>query len=276
MIYSFQEFEKYDKLILNDNDLNQIILEAKSQRYINFLLTNRSKYDIYSPTTYFDKLIGDYISDTDYYTSSEPKDKTHIKKWQIIKGNISKLTKEYQIIILIPDINDNIKNIQNIFDKFGYINVNKINYLNPELYNKFLIPKYCYHSEWKTLIFEPKEQKDIKKKLKDKYLYHVSPIQNKENIIKNGLIPMSKNNIFNYDNRIYCFKDIGYNKIKEYTKELNKYSKYKSSIYTIYTIDYKNTDNKFYDDLSDIQNVSVYTKTIIPFNSIISTNDIIL
>lgn len=67
-------------------------------------------------------------------------------------------------------------------------------------------PKYV--EEKIVLIFEPHFSKDISNEIKDKYkiLYHATPTIYVNKILKNGLVPKSKNTLFFYPSRVYCMR----------------------------------------------------------------------
>lgn len=61
----------------------------------------------------------------------------------------------------------------------------------------------------RAISFDPIFQKSIQDIIRGwRFLYHISPIANKDSILKNGLIPSSKNNRFDYTPRIYLLKPI--------------------------------------------------------------------
>lgn len=56
------------------------------------------------------------------------------------------------------------------------------------------------------LLFEPKFQKAVNDEMcENEYLIHVSPSYNKEKILEKGFCPKFKNEIFNYNGRIYFY-----------------------------------------------------------------------
>jgi len=63
--------------------------------------------------------------------------------------------------------------------------------------------------KWIAIQFEPKFQDVINYKIihNHKYLYHLSPTKYENKILKNGLIPKSKNDKFNYPYRVYLLMD---------------------------------------------------------------------
>lgn len=67
-------------------------------------------------------------------------------------------------------------------------------------------PKYV--EEKIVLVFEPHFSKDISKEIRDKYkiLYHATPAIYVNKILKNGLVPKSKNTLFFYPSRVYCMR----------------------------------------------------------------------
>lgn len=67
-------------------------------------------------------------------------------------------------------------------------------------------PKYV--EEKIVLIFEPHFSKDISNEIRDKYkiLYHATLTIYVNKILKNGLVPKSKNTLFFYPSRVYCMR----------------------------------------------------------------------
>lgn len=58
------------------------------------------------------------------------------------------------------------------------------------------------------IVFEPIFQNDISSNIREscKYLYHMTPSIYVDKILKNGLVPRSKNSIYSYPDRIYFMK----------------------------------------------------------------------
>lgn len=100
---------------------------------------------------------------------------------------------------------------------------------NIELFNKIkhiLVSSGYYFGkiEEPAIIFEKKFEKDVFDELKSSgeitYLFHVSPSINDKKILKNGLIPKSKNYQFNYPDRIYLLGDKNVKNDPEFIKRI--------------------------------------------------------
>jgi hypothetical protein len=100
-----------------------------------------------------------------------------------------------------------------------------------------------------TFILEPKYDREIDK-IPD-IIYHSTLVKYINKIIKNGLIPKSKNKISNHTDRIYF--SLNLNDAELFKNYLEREYDEKSGIIEIST---KNLNNKFY---SDIRNRGIYT-----------------
>ena len=107
---------------------------------------------------------------------------------------------ENYIYIAFPDIEDNEAIIDRAMTAFGYF---------PCAFTEDNVVNENTGIVWKRKHYEPKFQKPIKNALikTQKCLYHISPTKYEHKIIKQGLIPKSKNNAFTYPDRIYLFLD---------------------------------------------------------------------
>lgn len=98
-------------------------------------------------------------------------------------------------------------------------------------------PEYAY------IQFEPRKQNNANEEVRSMdYIYHVSPVYNKNKILANGLTPKSKNNLFDYPDRVYFFKqDTTEEEIKSFTSFLSQEntSLGNNKQYTIFVIDVK-------------------------------------
>lgn len=166
-----------------------------------------------------------------------------------------------EMIILSPAEPDVVKKIKDVLDVCGY-------------YNSMAIP---INREYLDLHFLPKYRKENEIDVKSIYpvLYHVTKTKRVDKILKQGLVPKSKNDAFNYPDRIHLM--IGPRNpmiVKSFGWSLYSKSKDKSdSKYTILEIDTsKLPDNiKFYGDPDYAK--GLYTLDNIPPECITATEN---
>ena len=98
------------------------------------------------------------------------------------------------IMVRIPDINANIQFVERAMSFFGYF----CSYREQ-------IPVKYQTVNWMQLQFEPHYQEVITPQILEnyKYLFHVSPTKYEHKILKNGICPTSKNDMFDYPARVY-------------------------------------------------------------------------
>ena len=133
---------------------------------------------------------------------------------------------------------------------------------------------------WKAIKFEPYEQVEITKEAKKFHtLYHITPSYNHKNIMQNGLLPKSENNLFDYPDRVYLlYGNIDFNNLIYLTKQLymknKKTNKHNKGLYNIYGINTSKLPNniKIYGDPN--YSKGYFTKQIIPPNCINLINTI--
>ncbi len=176
------------------------------------------------------------------------------------------------IVIYIPDIAINLQLIEKTMNAFGYF---KSDIIKEEVINDI---------KWVAIQFEPKFQDVITYEIKHnhKYLYHISPTKYEHKILKNGLIPKSKNDKFNYPYRVYLLmdKDNSFNLNKTYLISIAKMllgsklnlvnNQYvNDNEYTIYQIDISKLNNNinFYYD-TNLYPLSIFTVDNINPNAI--------
>ena len=101
-----------------------------------------------------------------------------------------------KIFIAIPDIADNKPIIRNAMRFFGYFLLSD----EPNEYRSEV-----NGTPWTILTFSPNFQEYVNKYIlkENKYLYHVSPTKFEHKILKQGLVPSTKNEKFSYPHRIY-------------------------------------------------------------------------
>ena len=106
------------------------------------------------------------------------------------------------IIVTIPTISDNLKRVVKAFNTCGYF----LSYPKREK-----IPQ----NEWVTLQFEPIHQKEVGDVIRkeENFLYHITPSRNFNKIKHIGLSPRTKNDVFDYPDRVYYIRgSLGLNK----------------------------------------------------------------
>lgn len=164
------------------------------------------------------------------------------------------------IVMTSRNFNDNDKVILDFFKKMGYFAaVHSIDMY--KIHNKL-------YTQWSVIQLEPIYQENYNEIVyKNKFLYHVTPADNVEKILKEGIIPANKNELFNYPKRSYFFLQnyIVFPDLKKYCQKLNDaYIERKEHIkYCALLIDTeKLKDINFYKDPNWVS--SVYTQTVIP------------
>lgn len=116
--------------------------------------------------------------------------------------------KQKLVEIVVADINRNQAIIDAFMKERGYELIRR----NVDIYEK--IPAILVH-----LIYTPIFQADVRNDLMLKgYLYHATPATNKDNILKNGLIPADRNFVGGivYKHRTYFFTDGNITSLKNY------------------------------------------------------------
>lgn len=124
---------------------------------------------------------------------------------------------------------------------------------------------------FQVLQFEPMSQLQTDEtnniKTKCNFLYHWTPKYNLENILNNGLIPSSKNSIYNYPNRIYLIRgdaNITLVKLTGYQIFGTNNSELNDGEYVLLKIKIRELPENihfFYDSNSEL---GVYTEDVIP------------
>lgn len=138
------------------------------------------------------------------------------------------------IHINVPAIAENLEIVEKSMNLFGY-------YLNEKIDNH----KINGNDKWFLMEFEPKFQPFITAMLKEnhKFLYHVSPSKYRHKILKNGLIPKSNNDKFNFPTRVYLMMDNRNGETTTVTDmrdvAMNLLSAMSNPIYNEYFDDYK-------------------------------------
>lgn len=168
-----------------------------------------------------------------------------LEDWQIQTPQNPDGTYTY-VLAIIPNINDNILFMDESMKCFGY-------YRSCNVDVKALFPKIGNMDEWVVLQYEQRVQEFINDKIRQQtYLYHVSPTSKEHKILKNGLVPKSKNEQFGYPDRVYLLNEEiinineGLQSVADMlyagkTKSRTPYVNYKE--YTFYRIDISKIPN---------------------------------
>lgn len=172
----------------------------------------------------------------------------------------------FRLIILVSNIGVNPKILVEVMKHLGWFN------------SRTAPPKKVNGMTIKCMSFDPIYQKSIKDDVRNKWnwLYHISPIENKESILQNGLIPSSKNKMFKYPNRVYFLKpSIPFKELVEDAYMLwEANEKNGSGLYTIFKISLNKVplETKFYNDPRFGK--SVFSDGAIPSEAIIVESDV--
>lgn len=176
--------------------------------------------------------------------------------WQFV---VTQISNNIEIVLLIPDYNQNIPTIISDMNKNGYFK----GYERSVLINNL---------PYKELRFEPLYQESERNTVINMgMIFHSTYKNNIPNILQNGLIPDSKNPKFTYSKRVYFSKftsDI--RKICDITVQLANINHKNVLDYCIITIDTKKIPDNvdFYFD--PIYENGIFTNDIIPTECIMS------
>lgn len=149
-------------------------------------------------------------------------------------------------------------------------------------YNVATYPQRGSYGEF-IAVFEPKFGNDITKQIKAnyRYLYHITPTVYVNKIKRNGLCPMSRNQIFLYPNRVYAtpgkkLTDAQKSLYKNLQKVRAKDDKFKNeknnddNTYTLLIIDTRKLPDSIVFRSDSIADNSFYTYGNIPPDAIVS------
>jgi hypothetical protein len=164
------------------------------------------------------------------------------KDWQIV---IHSEANNVELILLYADINDNFQIIEETMNSYGWtLGVSE----NVSLYDK----------KWKAMSFELMFEDNITNEVKScKYIFHWTPLYNKDIIEKDGLLPKESNRIFKYLKRLHVLRgDTPFNEIIHIGKMLcknnmNPLNNGKYILYGILTKDLPNNIIFYYDPRYD-------------------------
>lgn len=255
--------EEIKKVIVNNNnkiisiDFTSITYEQAKNQYVDY--TQLHGFPNYSSTiNNFSKKNNSILESSGSKSLDEVKkeiiNKYFLDDWQFriitAKNNI-------EIAMIIPQIYKNEQLINNDMEMMGYFN---------SISKNVVINGFRYIQ----MQFEPKYQDNIFNEVKNMgILYHSTLTINVNNIKQNGFMPSSKNNLFNYPNRIYFSKgNSDIRSLIDITIQLSKVNKQNYDDYSIIVID----TNKIPDNIRFYYNPNyqegVFTEDSIPSNTI--------
>lgn len=117
-----------------------------------------------------------------------------------------------RFFLMIPNIGDNIKLVLRALDYCGWY---------PGVINLAQgFPFMFMNDQWVRIQCERKFTDKLKKDKLPKVLYHYTPRYNLKKIMKIGLVPGSKNKLFNYPERIYFMGGIDKNEMDGWAKPI--------------------------------------------------------
>ena len=170
------------------------------------------------------------------------------------------------IFVYMPNFNDNLEQMLKAMQFCGY-------------YLAFPKKENVEQNKWVELQFEPIHDIDNSKQIREeeKIVYHLTPSYNEGKIKNYGFIPKSKNNKFNYPDRIYLIRGSATNReIYTIGEQLNKInsSDRNTGEYILYTIDLSKLPEHIKLFIDPNYDYGIYTTDNIPVNSIINQTKI--
>lgn len=165
--------------------------------------------------------------------------------------------------LFFPDKENSLQDILKAMDWYGYFCTAK----NPK----------PLENGWYALKFEQKFQENANELLKnEEYIYHITPKVYKEKIMKNGFVPYSRNNSYNYPDRIYFM--LGSNSPIDTIVLISQLSVVKYGVddksrYCAIRVDVKKIPNRvvFHQDIN--KRGAIWTTDNIPPSCIVATID---
>lgn len=122
-----------------------------------------------------------------------------LEEWQFAIQDNSDGTQTHAMVVL-PDILDNVLLMDETMACFGYYNSCKLPVSK-------VFPKIKNMNNWCVLQYEQRVQGFVNEKIREEeYLYHIPPTNVEKKILKIGIVPKSKNAVFNYPDRVYLLK----------------------------------------------------------------------
>lgn len=178
--------------------------------------------------------------------------------WQFI---VTTTKNDIQLILVYADdgVNGDI-----LCEKMKYMGWSKSYELNPKEKNGIVVRAIGFDPMYQEAIDDVKERWKV--------LYHLSPKYNEESIMKNGLVPSTRNKFFKYPPRIYMLTpNVPMSELENLVNNLNKFEKDNNNggVFTIYRI----KTNQIPDDVELFYNprfnYGVYSTKPIPTSAIV-------
>ena len=181
--------------------------------------------------------------------------------WQFI---VTTTKNGIQLILVYADdgVNGDI-----LCEKMKYMGWSKSYELKPKEKNGIVVRAIGFDPMYQEVIDDVKERWKV--------LYHLSPKYNEETIMKNGLVPSTRNEFFKYPPRIYMVTpNIPMSELEKLASNLNKFEKNTENggVFTIYRIKTSMIPDNvelFYDPRFDY---GVYSTKPIPTSAIVGKN----
>lgn len=261
-----------DMIIINTNiddiskeigfDLSSISKDEIIKQFVDFQL-------IAGDVSYTSKIQqhnGHYINEAENYSvplnivKTEISEKYKLQDWQFV---IEEGKNKIQIAYIIPFVNKNIEMLTNDMKSYGYhyskiLRKFKLNNNIPFLYIKY----------------EPIYSDNITNHVREtRFIYHITPEYNLDNIKKEGFIPKYNNTLFNYPPRIYfILAEIKYDDAIELVSELylNNVDKNNNGVYHILTLDMKHVPTNVQFQYDPNFEYGIFTYDKVPYDAVIS------
>ena len=180
-----------------------------------------------------------------------------LKDWQFSERQGAN---DVQLIMLLGDVGMNIDIITKAMETMGWFQ----SYITkPQNINGISV---------RCVAFDPTYQDKIKDEVRGEwnFLYHLTPSENIESILLNGIIPSSKNKLFHYPNRVYLLKPtVSHNEVVNLVKRLSSQSGKQNEQYALFQIDLNKTPKNVEFSYDPRYQNSVYTYQKIPKDAIV-------
>jgi hypothetical protein len=180
-----------------------------------------------------------------------------LKDWQFSERQG---TNDVQLIMLVGDVGMNIDIITKAMETMGWFQ----SYITkPQKINGINV---------RCIAFDPIYQDKIKDEVRDEwnYLYHLTPSENIESVLSNGIIPSSKNKLFHYPNRVYLLKPtVTHNEVVSLAKRLASQCSIQNGRYALFQIDLNKAPKNVDFSYDPRHQNGVYTYQQIPKDAII-------
>lgn len=231
---------------------------------IDDILESIEDQNIESARKVVNELIETYGFDESMFKISNPNNVTYIKVYDV------PIYLETTTMIIIPDIDNNIKIIEKEMNAYGYYKVRQ----------SIKIDKSGM--KWASLIFDPQRQDTITNQIRNHcpVLYHCSESRNDANIKEFGILAKNAGRIYTYkEDRVYLLTEKTNRRQNELINNIIKNRKRNDPTfdgsYNRYTIltDALSDNIEFYEDPHGPKGC-IYITTNIPVESIIKTEKI--